>query len=238
MPTPNLSADVEVFVAYFSATVPPDVLDNPTFTPDGYDDLVSCVLDAVGSVGVRYQNVERGLARFRRYVAEHELGPVETPTQFLETFADHLDDGGQWFAETWWNRQRTSTRSGILKTAAMQRVFEILVDSGIETTAQLVARVDDEALLAALERVPGQSRHVSIGYLSMLAGYRDGVKDDRMVEAFFVERLGRSIPSTEKIAIFVAVAERLQGQFPGITAFHLDHVAWLIQSRRWTPPMR
>jgi hypothetical protein len=225
---------VEKVSAALRAIIPPNFGDDPTFHPDGYDDLVCCVMDAVGSVGVRYTAVTNGLKKFRAYVAQHGL-EVTTPQQFLHVFADHLDDEGDWFADNLWNHQRTSTRGGINKTFAMPQIFEIFVRFGIATTKDFTDNIGNDELRRELLSVKGQSQFVSLIYLAMLAGYRDGVKDDRMIGRWFERVLGIEISTGQKAIILMAVADELRSEFPSVDAHMLDHFIWLVESGRFKP---
>jgi len=230
--------DLERAVAAITAIIPPDFCSEELFHPDGYDDLVSCVLDAVGSVGVRYNAVVNGIARFRTWCAVNGVPQPTTPAQFLSTFSDHLDDEGVWFAANLWNYQRTSTQGGVLKTFAMQQFFEILAAAEIETTQDLLDHITNAALREALRSVKGQRDSVSIIYLFMLAGYRDGVKDDRMIGRYFEHLLGKVLTTPEKAVLLMAVADRLRPQYPCVDANMLDHLLWLVESGRWSPKGR
>jgi hypothetical protein len=160
---------------------------------------------------------------------------VKTPKQFLEVFADHLDDEGEWFADHLWNHQRTAPRGGVLKTFAMQQIFEIFVRYGITTTKDLIDQISNLELRRELESVKGQSRFVSLIYLYMLAGYRDGVKDDRMIERWFERVIGTQISTGQKAIILMAVADELRLDYPCVDAHMLDHLIWLVESGRFSP---
>jgi hypothetical protein len=204
------------------------------FRSDGYDSLVKCVMDAIGSVGVKYTTVINCLRKFEDHCQREGIGPVNTPAEFLNVFAPHLSDGA-WLATNLWNRQRTSTSSGILKIEAMVRWFVILDRHGIQTPQQLVAQVANPLLKQELLAVPGQSEFVSLIYFFMLANYRDGVKDDRMIARWFETTCGLFISTAHKAVILMEVAELLHDQYPCLTAAELDHLIWLVQSDRWSP---
>ncbi len=67
------------------------------------------------------------------------------------------------------NRQRTSTRSGILKAEAVRRFALALRDAGIDEFPDL----DDDRLAKAeaiARTIPGQRSGISFDYFRMLAG--------------------------------------------------------------------
>jgi len=215
--------------------IPPNFCSDPDFRSDGYlDDLVSCVLDSVGSVGVRYTNVINGLKKYRTY-CEANFGFVPTtPKEFLSAFATDIKNSDE-LADAIWTRHRTAPRGGILKVEAMVRWLTILNRYEIQYPQDLIAQIDNQQLKQELLGVPGQSRYVSLIYFFMLAGYRDGVKDDRMIQSWFEKECGLYLETPVKAVSFMIIAEELRNQFPCMTAAELDHLVWLVVSGRWTP---
>lgn len=215
--------------------IPPNFCSDSDFRSDGYlDDLVSCVLDSVGSVGVRYTNVINGLEKYRSYCQANFGFVPTTPKEFLSAFASDISDPDV-LASAIWTRHRTATRGGILKVEAMVRWLTILDRYGIQSPQELVAKIDDVKLKQELLKVPGQSRYVSLIYFFMLAGYRDGVKDDRMIQSWFEEECGLRLETPVKAVSFMIIAEELRNQYPCMTAAELDHLVWLVVSNRWSP---
>jgi hypothetical protein len=128
------------------------------------------------------------------------------------------------------NRQRTSTRSGILKADAVFQFVHVLQRFGINTYADFAAMPDAAGVEAAVRRIPGQTSGICYDYFRMLAGNKDGVKEDRMVLRFVGEALGRPITGSEEAAVFVReAASRLQVEYPWLTATLLDYLIWKYQ---------
>lgn len=102
--------------------------------PDGYrDGLALCVIDSVQSTGVTYSSVENVVARYRAYRRELAGDPNRDGTvELLGTF-DELDGPGGW-AKKIGNRNRTSTRSGVLKSQAIQDAARVLDAAGVRDT--------------------------------------------------------------------------------------------------------
>lgn len=81
-------------------------------SPGGYDSVGLAMIDAIWSIGVRYQSVENVIARYRaeRLADGHHAeadGPEEV-RRFIEA-----SGGPEGFALRMRNRQRTSSRNGI-----------------------------------------------------------------------------------------------------------------------------
>ena len=215
--------------------IPTTFCEEAIFRCDGYpDDLVACVLDAIGSVGVRYKNVIRGLEKFRKYSIENFGRVPTTPNDFLRDFSPFANSPGS-LAGVIWSRHRTSSRGGTLKIEAMFRWMQILNRYQIQTPHQLLLQIDSRGLKEDLLATPGQTRYVSLIYFFMLAGYKNGVKVDRMIQKWFKKECGLTIDAAPKAVILMKIAEELSDEFPCISAAELDHFIWLIVSNRWSP---
>lgn len=216
---PTVDAQVEAVVLAARAFGPPDGWP----TPDGYGSLALCVLDAIWSIGVRYAGVTNVVARYRELVAARG-GDADThgPAELLAV-ATHYESFAA-LAAALGNRQRTSTRSGILKAEAVTLGCQVLADLEIWDTTTLL-ELDDFGLSTLRKRfiaVPGQGSGLSFDYLLMLAG-RPGVKGDRMVRRFVGRALGvdRDVRADEASALVTAAAAVLD-----VDAHRLDFVIW------------
>ena len=154
------TSDVEALVAACAAEVR---LGDPFPEEYGYAHLSLCVLDAVFSIGVRYEGVRAVVARYAAWaqldrVRPGDALPAPGDQQPLGALVEHIEAFTESVVA---NRQRTSTRSGILKADAVLRFARVLVDHGVEVLQDVESRATDEALDAALRAVPGQGgRHV------------------------------------------------------------------------------
>ena len=91
------------------------------------------------------------------------------------------------------NRQRTSSRNGILKAEAVLCEARILEDEGVAVPADLTAAGEErlQHLRARWSTVPGQASGVSWRAFCMLVGLAE-VKPDRMIRRYVATALGRS----------------------------------------------
>ena len=93
----------------------------------GYQNLPLCIIDAVFSIGVKYQSTENAVKRFCEHfsitrLSEKELAPQSEQLSLSSFIQFHQDFTFQEMAEkVYQNKQRTSTRNGILKTEAGKR---------------------------------------------------------------------------------------------------------------------
>lgn len=92
----------------------------------------------------------------------------------------------EWAVDMFGNRQRTSTRSGILKAEAVRQFASSLYRTGINDFVDLT---EDKLEIAetSIREIPGQKSRISLDYFRMLAGDDDLIKPDRpdrMVQRF------------------------------------------------------
>ncbi|MHA7280523.1 hypothetical protein ACX80H_12290 [Arthrobacter sp. MDT2-2] len=206
--------------------------------------LSLCVLDATYSIGLRYKAVVVPLVR--RYATEENLTPVlikgeplqeqispregeQSLTQFAASIENLSDEE---FAEALGSRNRTSSRGGILKSAASRSIADILVTNRVEILGDVAELLADAGRTARVEeqlrQVPGAgTQGVRTSYLWMLAGDDQQVKPDRHVLKWIGNVLGRRVPVQEARILLRDVARELD-----LTAWSIDHAIWLKMSRR------
>jgi hypothetical protein len=104
-------------------------------TPSGYrEGLALCVIDSVQSTGVRYSSVGKIVARYRSYRREQGSDPNRDGVlELLATF-DELN-GPEGWARKIGNNNRTSTRSGVLKSQVIRDAARVLDEAGISTSS-------------------------------------------------------------------------------------------------------
>lgn len=199
-----------------------------------YASLPLCVLDAVYSIGVRYEGVlnvvERYCTRFnlRRHREDRtSLPPTdqqESVSAFCGRFAERTAD--QMADEVFQNRQRTSARGGILKAEAVFRFASALKAHAVEFLQDVPEPGQNKGLEAAILSIPGQKSGVSLQYFWMLSGSDNFVKPDRMVERFLVAALGRPVATSEAQGLLSHASEKLKPKYPHITPRLLDYEVW------------
>ena len=199
-------------------------------TPDGYDSVGLALIDAVWSINVRYQSVENVIARYRaeRLAAGHDAetdGP-EDVRRFIEECG-----GPEGFALRVRNRQRTSSRNGILKAEAVLQEACILEQESVRVPADLAGASEERLthLQGRWSAVPGQASGISWRAFCMLVGLAE-VKPDRMIRRYVAAALGRSgetaVGVEEARDLVIATAAHL-----GVSPRDLDYAIWSYQSR-------
>lgn len=203
---------------------------NETF----YKSLPICIIDAVFSIGVNYQSVERATSAFMRHFGlnisrtkpaddEYTIGNF---IRDMDTFSSFEEAAGVGFS----NRQRTSSVNGILKAEACYRVAQVFQKHGIDTLEDFNTYTNQPALDADILQVKGQGSGIMLKYLYMLAGKADEVKPDRhMVN--FMKRIFPELTMAAKDhgqikKIMEETVLALKPKYPQLTARFLDYLVW------------
>ena len=203
---------------------------NETF----YKSLPICIMDAVFSIGVNYQSVEKAEHTF---IEHFKLNiPRSVPVQNEYTIHDFLAHMATFssFEEAasvgFNNRQRTSSRNGILKAEACVRVAEVCKNHNINTLDDFRRYTYRAALDADICMVKGQGSGIMLKYLYMLAGDADFVKPDRHLVNFMKNVYPHLTMSAkhhpEIIAITQQTVSYLQPKYPMLTPRFLDVLIW------------
>jgi hypothetical protein len=199
-------------------------------TTSGYDAVGLAIIDAVWSIGVRYQSVENVMARYRAARLAGGDDPEADRPADVRRFIDACG-GPEEFAQRMGNRQRTSTTNGILKAEAVLHEARILEEEGVELPADLTGASPErlEHLQGRWCTVAGQGSGVSWRAFSMLVGLPE-VKPDRMIRRFAAAALGRpretAVGVDEARELVLGAAARL-----GVSPRALDNAIWSYQSR-------
>jgi hypothetical protein len=195
--------------------------------------LSLCIVDAVWSIGVHYDNVVVPLVRnlAEEFGVEQPTVPMTEPIGNDPLALTRLADLSIDELIRFTNRQNTSTRGGIRKAHAVLRHIRVFHTHGVSGLADAIALFSDEKLFAAvnadLRAIPGEGAHaVRRDYLWMLIGQDDLIKPDRMVLRWF-KKYGvvvDPVGARDLIAALVpAVSTRLKRN---VTAWEIDHALW------------
>jgi len=202
-----------------------------------YQSLPLCVIDSVFSIGVRYEGVRNVVARYcaryglRRIRAGEDELPQVHEQESVSSFCGKCEERGpeSMAADVFENRQRTSSRNGILKAEAAYRFAAALRRHGVEYLQDVPEAAGSRALEGDIRSIPGQGSGISLQYFFMLAGSDELIKPDRMVRAFLESALGRPVDASEAQELMTAAATLLQANYPHITPRLLDHEVWKFQ---------
>lgn len=197
-----------------------------------YASLPLCVIDAVYSIGVNYTGTRNTVKRWCQFAGwkmlRSEGGPEHTISDFLQSINGLSDE--HLAAEVFHNRQRTSSKSGRLKSEAVRKFAEVLGGQRVETFAGM--RSDDAVsrVEPMIKLIAGQKSGISFDYFMILAGSDEYIKADRMVCRFIADALGVSaIKPEDAKGLFLAAAGKLRRDYPNVTPRALDNAVWNFQ---------
>jgi hypothetical protein len=231
-----VSADAAAVLVHVKAT-----LGDPAgwSAPVAHTSVALAVIDSVWGINSRWTSVRNVIDRYRRArqgsddqanladMADPDTDAPEDLLAFIES-----SGGGAAFAEVVQNRQRTSTRNGILKAEAVRQAASVLRDHRIRTPADVRGASPEH--LAALRQdwtqIPGQRSGLSLDAFLLSTGV-GSVKADRMVRRFVADALNapgeRSITPARAAALVEAAATLAR-----IDARLLDAAIWQYESDR------
>jgi hypothetical protein len=218
-------------------------------TPSSYwASMPLCIIDSVWSIRSNYEETVCPLVR--RFAksntppwdgTDHSIPPSDgSPTvrDFVEAIEGRLQNGHT--HETLFaNRQRTSSRSGILKSDAVHRFANALLSAGINRPSDLrdAARLKKAETL--VKEIPGQGTGITFTYFLMLSGEGAFVKSDTHIRRFVSDGLGvpwSNLVSADRAAVALReAARRFAVNLPGLTPAKLDHAVWADQKLRTRP---
>ena len=204
-----------------------------------YSSPTLCIIDAVYSIGVRYEGVQavvrRYCERFKVVRLRHMRGalPPKELQEPLSSLCTRIEELGpdRMSVEVFANRQRTSTRSGILKAEAVGHFANALRSHGIEYFQDVATPLPNAALEQAITQIPGQASGIALRYFWMLAGSDDLIKPDRMILRFLQHALGRDVQVSEAQRILSGAAAILRERYPALSPRLLDYKIWESQRR-------
>ena len=131
-----------------------------------YSSLALAVIDSLWSIGVRYTGVRNVIARYRAFRSRAGVDADQDTPADLAAVIDGAG-GPDAFAEIVANRQRTSSRNGILKAEAVRLAADVLIDAGISVPADVASATPEQLtdIREPLDRDPWAGIGAVVGIL-------------------------------------------------------------------------
>jgi hypothetical protein len=189
-----------------------------------YASLPLCVVDAIFSINANYNSTRNTVDRIKAYFGDTSSFTIR---DLVELYQEHSVDFIA--SEVFKNRQRTSTRNGILKAEAVLRVAETLLKYGVNDLRDMKAVIKKAAFESDYKMIPGQASGISLRYLYMLTGLVTEIKPDRMVIRFIEAAIRRSVSVDECHPLVVSACELLKSENPDLSPRDLDNAIWQFQ---------
>ena len=200
-----------------------------------YRSLPLCVIDTIYSIGAHYKSTELTVKRFCDFFGLERLSMVRYPDPAsqlpVSEFLAIYDRFGisEMANRVFQNRQRTSTRNGILKADAVLRVSQLLHSHAVEYLQDVAKVIENKDFEAEFRAIPGQTSGISLRYFYMLVGSDDYVKPDRMIARFIRSATNRDFSVGEMHQAIVSAAGVLSSDYPQLTPRLLDNLIWKYQ---------
>jgi hypothetical protein len=199
-----------------------------------YHSLPLCVIDTVFSIGARYEAAVNAVSRFCEYFSlpclSEQIPPQAEQLSVSDFVGLHGHHTASEMAETvYQNRQRTSTRNGILKAGAVLRFANVLQKFQVDYYQDSHKIVGRSAFESAIAKIPGQASGISTRYFYMRTGAQDYVKPDRMVERFISSAIQRTLSVEENSEALIRAQRILVTKYAHLTPRALDALIWTYQ---------
>lgn len=205
-----------------------------------YNSLPLCVIDSIFSIGVNYSSTKNVVIKYCNYFKlkrirnnKNEIPSIEEQ-ESISNFCEKFDKLGLSFFvnNIFMNRQRTSTKNGILKAQAVYEFCKVLKKYNVENLQDVKKIILNDEFDKKIRKIPGQSSGISLRYFFMLAGSDDLVKPDRMILRFLKNILKRDVNLEESQKLLEKTSCKLIEIYPNINPRLLDHQIWNFQSGR------
>jgi len=205
-----------------------------------YQSLSLCVIDAVYSLGARYESTRHVVIKYCNYFNLQRIRkdknnlPKKETQEPIENFLEKMQRlGVEKFAkEIFQNRQRTSTKNGILKAEAVLKFATVLKKYNINYLQDVPAVISNSNFDKNIRKIPGQRSGKSLKYFFMLSGSDDFVKPDRMILGFLKDTLQKNVLPEEAQYLLCEASKKLKPKYPNITPKVLDYTIWNYQRQR------
>jgi hypothetical protein len=200
-----------------------------------YRSLPFCIIDAVYSLAARYSSTRNavihfcnvaGLQRLRQHGSPYpDTGEQYQVHQFKE-FLSGYGDYRRIATEVFDNRQRTSSKNGILKAEAVHRFARVLVRHNVNYFQDIPTVIPSSQFESDICDIPGQTYGTSLKYFFMLAGEENMIKPDRMILRFLGRVIGDQGNQQNAQAWLSQALQILNQTYPTLTLRKLDHEIW------------
>lgn len=200
-----------------------------------YQSLPLCIIDAVFSIGIKYQTVQNVVQRYCNFFKLNRLKkdknalPDIKEQQSISDFIE-LEEKYDFANDVFCNKNRTSPHNGILKSEAVFLFAKVLNGHGINYFQDLDKLYSNYYDVSAdIMQIQGQKSGISLKYFLMLAGNDNLIKPDRQINAFLQRVLGMTFDSNMAHAILSETCNILKKDYPNMNLRLLDHLIWNYQ---------
>ena len=200
-----------------------------------YQSLPLCIIDAVFSIGIKYQTVQKVVQRYcnffklSRIKKDKNIIPNIEEQQSVSEFID-LEKKYDFTNNVFCNKNRTSPHNGILKSEAVFLFANVLKEHDInyfQDMNKLYANYYD--ISDDIMQIQGQKSGISLKYFLMLAGNDNLIKPDRQISTFLQRVLNMTFDSNMAQILLSETCDILKKDYPSMNLRLLDHLIWNYQ---------
>lgn len=205
-----------------------------------YASIPLCVVDSVFSIGVKYESVTNVIHNvcwyfnLKKHHSNADTLPNESEQISVSEFKSLFKNlpFEEVASNIFKNRQRTSTKNGVLKVEAVLSFLDILIKFNAEYFSDVNGLFKNKEFENEIKKIPGQSSGISLKYFFMLAGNDNLIKPDRMIKRFLGNVLNREVKLEECQPLLVDVSNELNKMgFTKLTPKLLDNKIWAYQKK-------
>lgn len=224
-----MNKEIAIKAAEFCREIFQDKKDYELPSEFHYKHLPLCVIDSVFSIGVKYETVQNAIDRFCEHFKIDKFSNSDelTTSEFLKLMECQSIE--ELTNNIYQNRQRTSSRNGILKSEAVISFLRVLQEFKIERLSNISKIITDAKFESEIKKIPGQNSGISLTYFFMLAGSDELIKPDRMIVRFLENISGEKVSLNDCQVILSEVANQLKEDGFNITPKKLDNLIWNYQ---------
>ena len=204
--------------------------------------LPICIIDAVFSIGIRY---EMAVKNWKNYAAYYHLsfgrmgdfndGQTDENEHTINDFISNIlsfETIEKCMEEVGFSSHRTSPKNGILKLEAALQVAQIMQEHGITTVNDYRKAMHSEELQKQICAVRGQGSGIMLKYLNMLTGSPDMCKPDRWLLGFVRQYYPDVQGDDDILNLMKRTVEELKPEYPALTVRMLDNAIWKYMSEK------
>jgi hypothetical protein len=202
-----------------------------------YQSIPLCIIETVFSIAARYESTIMTVRRFCEYFglnlhrerrSEYSATSGQlSVSDFVRLYDKHTIE--EFACKIYRNRQRTSTRNGILKSEAVLLFARVLRQFEVDYFQDIRKVIGNPEFEASIAEIPGQRSGISTRYFYMLAGSDDYIKPDRMVARFIWATIQQTLSVEASHELIVGAQQILAKDYPHLTPRLLDYLIWQYQ---------
>ena len=197
-----------------------------------YNSIVFCLIDAIFSIGVRYESTKNTVIRYCDSLEidrVHKNGEAPNDKHTIDDYLNYIhivanDDYGR--EKILDNRQKTSTRNGIYKAEAVYKAAALLKSLDIQTISDIRKYEHIDNLEMKFKQIKGQKSGISFSYFLMLVGDDNYMKIDRWLLRFVEKAIGSKQNIDQTYNDLMAVCNILKKKHPQLTPRSFDYAIW------------